>query len=317
MAGKPPLEGLPATFSAGDVMCRDVEGAKNALEHEEFSSGQVCGPLKAGEAGTSSDVMTLEITLRDAVLGLRALLRYSVFADCDALARSVTLFNDSEQTVVLDKVMSFSMDMDDDGYRLLTLHGSWAREREMEMGGIRYGKQSVGSVRGESSHQEHPFIALCSGNTTQETGEVYALRKENPGQLVMIRQFRYPVNGYLYELPAGLIDPGETPVMSAVREMKEETGLDFSVYEGGDPCYRNPFFMAQGLTDESGVMVYGYASGEISSLGQEDSEEIEVLYVDQEMAKRLLREERLSMRAAFHLMHFIHADLRSPFSFLD
>ena len=38
-----------------------------------------------------------------------------------------------------------------------------------------HGKQSVGSVRGESSHQEHPFIALLSENVTQDTGEVYGM----------------------------------------------------------------------------------------------------------------------------------------------
>ena len=38
-----------------------------------------------------------------------------------------------------------------------------------------HGKQSVGSVRGESSHQEHPFIALLSENATQDTGEVYGM----------------------------------------------------------------------------------------------------------------------------------------------
>ena len=80
---------------------------------------------------------------------------------------------------------------------------------------------------------------------------IYALCKENPGQIVMIRQFRYPLNDYMYEIPAGLVDPGETPEQSAIREMKEETGLTLEIYEGGDVCFRRPFFMAQGLTDES------------------------------------------------------------------
>lgn len=40
---------------------------------------------------------------------------------------------------------------------------------------IRKGKQSVGSVRGESSHQEHPFMAWKSPSATEETGDVYAM----------------------------------------------------------------------------------------------------------------------------------------------
>lgn len=146
---------------------------------------------------------------------------------------------------------------------------------------------------------------------------IYAIRKEAPGQLVMLRQFRYPLGTYMYELPAGLVDAGETPKESAIREMKEETGLSLEVYNGGDACFRNPFFLAQGLTDESGVMVYGYASGEISAKGQEESEDIEVLFVDKEQARRILAKERVSVRAAFMLMNFIHACEEEPFSFLE
>ncbi len=145
---------------------------------------------------------------------------------------------------------------------------------------------------------------------------VYALRKENPGQIVMIRQFRYPLNDFMYEIPAGLVDPGETPAQSAIREMKEETGLTLEVYEGGDPCFRRPFFLAQGLTDESGAMVYGYVTGEISSRGQEESEDIETLFVDRKEARRILAEERVSVRAAYMLMQFIHAIDEEPFAFL-
>lgn len=53
----------------------------------------------------------------------------------------------------------------------------------------------------------------------------------------MIRQYRYPLDDYLYELPAGLIDEGEGPSEAAIREMKEETGMDFEVYEGGNAAY--------------------------------------------------------------------------------
>lgn len=45
------------------------------------------------------------------------------------------------------------------------------------------------------------------------------------GDLLVTREFRYAINGYCLEFPAGLIDPGETPVEAAKRELKEETGL--------------------------------------------------------------------------------------------
>ena len=146
---------------------------------------------------------------------------------------------------------------------------------------------------------------------------IYALCKEDPGQIVMIRQFRYPLNDYMYEIPAGLVDSGETPEQSAIREMKEETGLTLEIYEGGDVCFRRPFFMAQGLTDESSTMVYGYASGEISGLGLEASEDIEVCFVDRKQARAILGSERVSVRAAYMLMQFLHAKDEEPFAFLN
>ena len=146
--GKPKLEGLPATF------------------------------------GDEQKCMTLEITLSDKVLGLDAILYYSIFEDSDAIARSATLVNNSGDTIKLTKIMSMCMDMDDDEYRMLTLHGSWARERQMEYRQIGHGKQSVSSVRGESSHQEHPFIGLVGKNTTQEMGKVYGFHFVYSGNFI-------------------------------------------------------------------------------------------------------------------------------------
>lgn len=53
---------------------------------------------------------------------------------------------------------------------------------------------------------------------------IYAVLKDDPEKIVLVRQYRYPINKYIYELPAGLIDEGETSEQTAIREMKEETG---------------------------------------------------------------------------------------------
>ncbi len=135
--GKPKKEGLPATF------------------------------------GTDAECMTLEIVTQDPVLDLEVILFYSVFADTDAIARSVRVVNRGKESIQLEKIMSASLDMDNDNYKMLTLHGSWARERQMEWRSIGHGRQSVGSVRGESSHQEHPFLAVASENCTQTAGDVW------------------------------------------------------------------------------------------------------------------------------------------------
>ena len=159
-------------------------------------------------------------------------------------------------------------------------------------------------------------IKLLTGDSAAEGVVIYPVLKEDPEKIVMIRQYRYPLGDYLYELPAGLIDEGETPDAAAVREMKEETGLDFEVYSGGDAAFRRPFFMGAGFTDESCNAVFGYAGGTVSRDDMEDTESIQVLIVDKEEAGRILREEKVSIRAAYLLMNFLHADRDAPFGFL-
>ena len=118
---------------------------------------------------------TLVLTCKDSILDLEVELLYSVFEKEDIITRSVRVINHSADPIYLTKVYSACVDMDDRDYEWLTLHGSWARERQIERKKLGYGKQSVGSVRGESSHQEHPFIAWMDPDTTQTQGDVYAM----------------------------------------------------------------------------------------------------------------------------------------------
>lgn len=167
-----------------------------------------------------------------------------------------------------------------------------------------------------ASRNKEESLPLKTGRILQNGIVIYPIRKENPNQIVMIRQYRYPLDACLYELPAGLIDEGETAREAAVREMREETGLIFEPFEHADPIYEKPYFLGAGLTDETSTSVYGYASGTVSSSLMENTERIEVLFVDKEEAKRIMGEERISLRAAFLLMHFIQADELEPFRFL-
>ncbi len=167
------------------------------------------------------------------------------------------------------------------------------------------------------SRRKADNIKLLTGDSAAEGVVIYPVLREDPEKIVLIRQYRYPLGDHLYELPAGLIDEGETPDAAAVREMKEETGLSFEVYAGGDGAYRRPFFMGAGFTDESCNAVFGYASGTVSRDALEDTESIQVLTADKREVQRILREEKVSIRAAYLLMNFLHADREAPFAFLQ
>ncbi|NBJ00219.1 alpha-galactosidase [Lachnospiraceae bacterium] len=151
--GKPELPGLPATFA------------------------------KDGD-----QTQTLEITCEDPQIGLKAILRYSVFADADAVIRSVLLENTGSEPLYIERALSACMDLDDESFEMLTLTGSWARERHMTRCPVTYGKHAASSVRGCSSHQEHPFAALVTPGTTQDSGEVYAMHFVYSGNFLTLCQ---------------------------------------------------------------------------------------------------------------------------------
>ena len=142
---------------------------------------------------------------------------------------------------------------------------------------------------------------------------LYGVYGEEKDKVVLIRQFRYPINSYVYEFPAGLVEPGEDMLDAGVREMQEETGLEFRPVEAG--AYSRPFFTTIGMTDESCGTVYGYCSGTPSVAGQEGTEDIQVVLADRAECKRILREENVAIMCAYMLMHFIASE-GDPLAFL-
>ncbi|MCD7957081.1 MAG: alpha-galactosidase [Lachnospiraceae bacterium] len=145
--------------------------------HRIFRGKRVLPGLPSTQGEDSS---TLEVELLDKVTGLTVVLSYTVFDDTDAVAQSVRVRNGGERLLFLTKVLSACLHVEPDmgagqEMEVLTLPGSWARERSMQRQKMGYGTISAESKRGVSSHQSHPFMALVSKNCTQTVGEVYAM----------------------------------------------------------------------------------------------------------------------------------------------
>jgi len=73
-------------------------------------------------------------------------------------------------------------------------------------------------------------VTMPNGRTTtvdivRHSSSVVIIPLPEPGKIILIRQFRYPLMKFLWEVPAGSTDPGETPVAAARRECHEEIGL--------------------------------------------------------------------------------------------
>ena len=137
-AGKPAIEGQPATYA------------------------------------TENEATTLEILCVDPVSGAEVTLFYTVFESLGAMTRHVTVKNTSSSAMNIQRVLSACLDFHDArDMDFVHLYGSWAKERRFERVPMIHGTQSVASKSGGSSHAHNPFIALCSHDATEDSGDVY------------------------------------------------------------------------------------------------------------------------------------------------
>jgi alpha-galactosidase len=172
-----PSDGLGDFREAALAVC-DSEG-HNAIELK-YKSHKITGgacPLPGLPAvfGDEKACSVLEIIATDDVLNAEVTIVYTVFEKLDAIVRSVKIKNKGTKPLYLKKALSLALDMDDDDFDMITLHGSWARERHIDRRPLHMGKQGVCSNRGETSHQEHPFIALLDHNASYDSGRVYGM----------------------------------------------------------------------------------------------------------------------------------------------
>jgi ADP-ribose pyrophosphatase len=116
---------------------------------------------------------------------------------------------------------------------------------------------------------------------------VIAAVLRNPGEpprLVVVREFRVPAGGYVYGLPAGLVDPGEGVEETIRRELREETGLELAAVKR----VTQPLFSSAGLTDEAAALAFVDVRGSADARPYpEASEDIEVLLLDHAAVCRL------------------------------
>jgi len=108
-------------------------------------------------------------------------------------------------------------------------------------------------------------------------------------KLVLIREFRVPLEGFQYGFPAGLVDEDESVEEAGKRELFEETGLKVIRVLRHSP----PIFSSSGMTDESICLLYVECEGHPGTDHNETSEEIEVVLLSRDEAQRLLEKADL------------------------
>jgi len=137
--GKPKLPGLPATYTERD-----------------------------------DEAVTLEVVLHDAYIKMQIVLSYTIYEKFPVICKNTRFIceEDAPSSVTLMRALSGCMDLPDSNYEMLELAGAWSREREIKTRTLECGIQGVYSMRGSSSYQYNPFLALKRPNADEFAGEV-------------------------------------------------------------------------------------------------------------------------------------------------
>ncbi len=105
-----------------------------------------------------------------------------------------------------------------------------------------------------------------------------------PPRLVVVKEFRVPVGGYVIGLPAGLLDPGENVEETVRRELREETGFTVTAIHRVTP----PLYSTCGMTDEAVAMAFvDCATTPGGKADLQESEDITLMLLDYKEVCRL------------------------------
>jgi len=139
----------------------------------------------------------------------------------------------------------------------------------------------------------------------EHPGAVAVLAVTEDDQVVMVRQFRYPLNQTLWELPAGKLERGEAPETAALRELAEETG-----YQAGDVRKLYAFYTTPGFTDEHLHLYHAtmLTSGEQSP---DDDEFVEcALFSRANLQDMIAAGEIIDAKTLIGILHFLREETR-------
>lgn len=170
-----------STFGRGDYRTPTVEviGSEGTQVNElVYSFHKIIRGKKSLENLPSldvdvEDIQTLEVVLSDIRNEYEVIVTYSVFEKEDIISRRHCIKNISDHNLCLQTAYSNTLYFEEADFDVITLQGSWARERQVERISLPRGKFVVDSNRGASSHQRNPFVALTSKNADEHNGDVY------------------------------------------------------------------------------------------------------------------------------------------------
>lgn len=149
-------------------------------------------------------------------------------------------------------------------------------------------------------HKEKVYEMISRDKNMKEFSHLYKrkadavvliMHNQDKNKILLNKEFRMAVGQWVYNFPAGLIDPGETPEMAAKRELREETGLTLSSIDE----ILGESYSAVGFSNEKNLCVVGMASGTFQP-STSTAEEIDAAWYTKEEVRMLLRNAPFAAR---------------------
>lgn len=177
------LDTLPQEFSTNGL--GDFRSSSIAMEwsdgtsvfdarYQSYEIRQDKQPLPGLPSASGEFSQTLILHFYEEAHDIQLDVSYTIFEDCDCITRNVSISNLGETSCKITKLLTSNTDFNHRDFDLVTLHGSHTNEKNIVRRKVSDGITMLSSLRGTSSPQQTPFIALCDPNANEAYGNVYA-----------------------------------------------------------------------------------------------------------------------------------------------
>lgn len=224
------LENIPLEWSGigcGDYRQTPIEVKladgtyRTDFVYDSYKIINGCIPMKTLPSAydDAGQAQTLIVTMFDQAALLKLDLYYTVFYETDVITRRAVLVNNGKDSVSIRRMMSLQLDMENEGFSLVTFDGAWIKETHRHDRKLQYGQFVNSSVTGASSNRHNPGFLLYADGATESYGRVYGfnlvysgnhygLAELSPFDLVRVQ---LGINPYCFDWTLNANDQFETP----------------------------------------------------------------------------------------------------------
>lgn len=160
-------------FREPSVVIKSANGSRRT--DFRFSGYEISQKCKIDGLPSLRGGETLIISLVDSVQNIEIKQFYTIYDDCNAIARHNEIINHGDSDVQILKLSSFCLDIDDNGYKLISLFGKHSNEAQIFVEDLGRGVRVFESNCGITSHKQNPFMALADKNYTEYSGNIYGI----------------------------------------------------------------------------------------------------------------------------------------------